>query len=228
LESRALSQDEFSVFSEKVVPFLHITTRIKGDKHQGLLQEKGGRGFPHLAFLDADGNVLAKPSKRTVAGFQDTLDTAVPEFFALKKKAATGKDADKAAFLMRRFELGHLDPDQMKKAIGKGTVLNADQIKQITGKLAEAKVAAITKGVNFRDESTFGPIAKKLLALEKSDGLPPGNPGLNAWFIIMGDAHERKDAKGFERALNAMKKGGATNPRFVKAQEARLKALQDK
>jgi hypothetical protein len=216
------------VFAEKVVLFLHITSRIKDDKYQGLLQEKGGRGFPHLAFLDEEGNVLAKPAKRSVAGFTETLTTAVPEFFALKKKAATGKDADKAAFLMRRFELGHLDPAQMTKAIGKGTILNPEQIKQITGKLAEAKVAKITKGVNFRDESTFGPMAKKLLALEKSDGLPPGSPGLNAWFIIMGDAHERKDAKGFERALNAMKKGGASNPRFVKAQEARLKALQDK
>ncbi|MEE2888628.1 MAG: hypothetical protein VX951_14455 [Planctomycetota bacterium] len=206
--------------------FLHITSRIKSEKYPDLLSEKGGRGFPHLAFMDQDGNVLAKPKKRSVAGFTETLTTEVPAFFALKKKAVEGSKADKAAFLMRRFELGHLNTDQMSKAIGKGTILNEKQIKTITGKLAEAKVTEITRGVNFRDDSTFGPIAKKLRALEKSDGLPPGRGGLNAWFIIMGDAYHRKDVKEFERALTAMKKGGANNPRFIKAQEERLKELQ--
>lgn len=205
---------------------MHITSHIKGEKYPNLLSEKGGGGFPHLAFLDESGNVLAKPKQRSVAGFTETLKTKVPEFFALKKKAAKGGKAAKATFLMKRFELGHLDAAAMTAAIGEGTILNESQIKLISGKLAEKRVSEITRGVNFRDESTFGPIAKKLLALEKKEGLPPGRGGMNAWYIIMGDAYQRKDAKGFERALNAMKKGGANNPRFVTAQEKRLKEIQ--
>ena len=178
--------------------------------------------------MDADGNVLAHPKGRSVAAFDATLSGDVPEFFDLKKKAEAKNSSDdaKAAFFMKRFELGHLDTDQMKKAIGKGSILSAAQIKQITGKLAEAKVQEILRGVNPRDESKVGEAAKKLLALEKSDGLPPGRAGLNAWFLIMTDASQRNDAKGFERAFNAMKAGGANNPRWIKAQEERLKELQ--
>ena len=53
--------------------------------------------------MDQDGNVLAKPKKRSVAGFTETLTTEVPAFFALKKKAVEGSKDDKAAFLMKRF-----------------------------------------------------------------------------------------------------------------------------
>jgi len=207
---------------------LHITSRIKGEKYPDLLKEKGGRGFPYLAFMDAEGNVLAHPKGRSVEAFDATLSGDVPEFFDLQKKAEAEDSSkeDKAAFFMKRFALGHLDSKQMKKAIGKGSILSDEQVKQITGKLAEAKVEEILRGVNPRDEKKVGKAAKQLIALEKSDGLPPGRAGLNAWFIIMTDASQKKDAKGFERAFSAMKKGGANNPRWIKAQEERLKELQ--
>ena len=38
----------------------NITAHVDGDKDQGLMQELEGRAFPHLVFLDADGEVFCK------------------------------------------------------------------------------------------------------------------------------------------------------------------------
>ena len=47
-------------FSKEYVLFCHLTTQIEGEKHADLLEQKGGQGFPHIVFMDSDGNVLAE------------------------------------------------------------------------------------------------------------------------------------------------------------------------
>ena len=39
-----LSSEEFKAFAAEVVPFLHVTSRVEGEHHPKLLEEKGGRG----------------------------------------------------------------------------------------------------------------------------------------------------------------------------------------
>ena len=76
MEGGTLLTDEFKKFATEQVMFLHITTRIPERENDGMLQEKGGRGFPYLAVLDAEGNVVAKVQQRSVDGFRSTVDNA--------------------------------------------------------------------------------------------------------------------------------------------------------
>ena len=60
MEGGALLSPEFKKFSENHVMFLHITTRIKDRKHDRLLGEVGGTGFPSFFILESDGSVVGK------------------------------------------------------------------------------------------------------------------------------------------------------------------------
>ncbi len=72
-----LSSDEFAKWSADKLLFLHVTTRVDTDKYQTLLRDKGFRGFPSLAFLDAEGEVIAKHSgPRTLEGVKATSASA--------------------------------------------------------------------------------------------------------------------------------------------------------
>ena len=80
-----LSTAEFREFAKGVVPFLHVTSQVEGDKYPDLLSEKGGRGFPHVVCMDAEGGVLAVLNARTVDGFKDMMKRGA-EFQALVAK----------------------------------------------------------------------------------------------------------------------------------------------
>ena len=111
------STDEFKEWTKKVIPFAHITTRVPGDPDQGLLYEKGGRGFPTLAFLDADGHMVAKQRGRSAEAFNATLEGAVQDFFALQERAKKDKDA-RLELLKKEVELGRIDDfDKMRERL---------------------------------------------------------------------------------------------------------------
>ena len=57
-----------------MVPYLNIATHLEGVPYDRLLQEKGFGGYPSLAFMDAEGNVIGKPNDRTVASFASSRD----------------------------------------------------------------------------------------------------------------------------------------------------------
>lgn len=91
MERGALLDPGMKEFAKKVVPFLHITTKIKGDKYQDLLREKGGRGFPTFRFLDPKGEVIGKPKGRSVASWEKTLKEVMPKMPPPRKpKGARG------------------------------------------------------------------------------------------------------------------------------------------
>ena len=77
LEGGALMQDDFVRFSKNYVLFAHVTSQVPGDKNQDLLQKKGGTGFPFIAFMDSEGNVIAKhEASRTAYGWARTGEKA--------------------------------------------------------------------------------------------------------------------------------------------------------
>src|SRR5688572_18183838 len=77
LESGPLSDPEFPAFASSVVLFLHNQsarpkeTQLSDEKHPNLWAEKGLTGWPTVCFMDAEGNILARPP-RSVAGFRET------------------------------------------------------------------------------------------------------------------------------------------------------------
>ena len=61
-----LSEPSFAEFGKQVILFCHITSHVKSDPYQDLLMKKGGHGWPHLAFLDAKGEVVAAQTITTL------------------------------------------------------------------------------------------------------------------------------------------------------------------
>lgn len=90
-----LSKDGIEDFTSKVIPFLHLTTKIPGKKHDDLLLKRGRGGFPTLEFMDADGNVITALhyTKRSLEGFHEGLANAK----RLLELTAAAKDDPKAA-----------------------------------------------------------------------------------------------------------------------------------
>ena len=113
MESGALSDPAFGPWAKSVVPFLHVTTRIAGRKYDGLLGEKGFRGFPSLAFMDAEGNILAKPQSRSVTAFESTR-TALIEHADLVKRIEGGEKGLDATLLLCEYALGKVDSAAFK------------------------------------------------------------------------------------------------------------------
>lgn len=71
------------------MPFLHCTSRTAGEPHPDLLTELGFTGFPALAFLDAEGKVLARVDfeQRSVEAFR-TIAEGVQSYRAMRAALA--------------------------------------------------------------------------------------------------------------------------------------------
>lgn len=209
--------------------FCHVTSQVQTDKHDQLLSQKGGTGFPYLAFLDAEGNVLAKHmGMREVAGFSATAKTAAA-FVDLKKKAENGDKAAKSELLVQQLELGHLSADDARAKM-KDVALSAEQKAKVEALLANAEVQDVLKTVT-QDKATRVAAGKKFLELKKAGKpAPAGEREFQSyWIFIMDAAEADKDARTFEEAYEALKKkyGPNMSPQFTKMTEDRLAKLKE-
>lgn len=93
--------------------FLHNTSRLDDEPYPDLLKEKGFTGFPTLAFMDDEGNVLAKPASRTVESYDKTL-SLVESVLSLKAKAEAGDTTVINALFVAELELGQIDYEDAK------------------------------------------------------------------------------------------------------------------
>lgn len=209
--------------------FLHITSQVTTDKDQKLLSEKGGRGFPYLAFLDADGNVVAKhQGQRDVSGFVATGKKA-QAFLDLKAKADKGDKAAKYDLLVAQLELSHLDLATAKKRIEELSDLNADQKAKLNGLLVDLEIADIAKSIT-NDKKTQADAGKKFLEMKKAGKTPKGDETVGNFYVcIMEYAETQKDAATFEEAMNAVLKhyGTRINAKWKQTSEERLAKLKE-
>jgi hypothetical protein len=230
LEGGALNSDEFAAFAKTCIPFCHITSRVEKDPDQDLLQKKGGRGFPHIVAMDADGNVLAEhEGPPTVAGFTQTMAKA-QTFIDLKKKAAGGDKAAQVELLLLQAERGHLPPEEIRKRMGQVALTDAQKAK-IEGYLADADIRAVLETVNA-SPATQQAAGRKFLEMRKAGKpAPTGDQEAFAyWLLIMTFAESDKNTAAYEEALGALKTKLAGNPnakKFLDDKEAVLKRLKE-
>jgi hypothetical protein len=162
-----------------------------------------------------------------VAAFEATLATGVKAFYDLEKAAKSGDKKAKAEFFMRRFDLGHLEVDDLHAAVKAPSFLTKDQLVLVQERLMELRVKACLAGLDQTEKETFGPYAKKLLQLHKTIGLPEGPAGINPWYVILEDAHQRRDAKTFEMAFTALRAAGlGSRKAFVTKRQKQLDELK--
>jgi hypothetical protein len=218
-------------FSKEYVLFCHITTQIDGEKYGDLLEQKGGQGFPHIVFMDADGHVLAEhEGDRSADGFSKTGQKA-KEFIALKAKAEKGDKAAQIDFLIAQLSLGQLKPSEAEAKIKEVGAPTKEQQARLDGELVNASVMETMKGVE--DEDSAKAAGKKFYEMQKAGKPgPTGDQAMQPYYILtMRAAEDAKDAVIFEKAMKALKKKFGDNPNakgFFEMSEKKLEELKKK
>jgi hypothetical protein len=209
-----------------VVLFCHVTSRVEADKDQGLLQEKGGRGFPYLVWMDAEGNVLAKQGERTVAGFEKTRTNLVA-FAEMDAKFQKGDKAAGIDALIAGMELGRYTADDAAKMLPKLGKIPADKQKKIDGMLVNAEVDKLSTTVRNKEQAAEA--GRKFVEMEKAGKIPTGRTALS-FYSMMLETHEAdKDVKAFEKTLETLKKlveGERNAAAVIKRYEATLEKMK--
>jgi len=127
------------------VLFVHNTSQVEDEPYPKLLQEKGFGGFPSLAFMDADGNVVVKPAARSVSSFEETLTKASEQMKRRHELTAKAKAGDAAAqkdlFLMD-LELGGMTAEQLNEG-AKKLQLSKEEKTKVDEALTDLEIKSI-------------------------------------------------------------------------------------
>ena len=225
-----LLEDSFAEFGKQHILLCHITTHIKDQPHDDLLGKVGGRGFPTIAALDADGNVIGHlRGQRNVSGFEGLMSSAKETSTQLRnlaQKASKGDAAAKLELFEKKLQLKHFDfaaAQAAYKALGK---VSDDVKKRIEAQLAGLEVASIFAKVKPNKKSQIA-AGEKLAAMVKAGREPKGRmERLNSWFLISMWAESTKNVEMFERAYKTFKATEGIRPTFLQGLERKLKALK--
>ena len=211
--------------------FAHVTTQIKDRKNDGLLSQKGGRGFPHLVALDGNGDVIAQLSGgRDVAGFRAMMGDGA-KFIAIRAK--TEKTLDDEVFLLKHdISMGNADMAKAKTRIDAMKGLSAEQKKELDGLMLGLEIqAAMPKSRDPVEGKAQALAAGKTFAEMWAAGREPTDEqSIQPFFILMLEhAADSKDAALFSKALEKLREKFGSKPGaegFFKAQDARLATLK--
>jgi len=148
--------------------FCHNTSQVEDEPYPKLLSEKGGRGFPYVAFLDAEGEVITPQGydKLTVKGFHETL-AKVNDFIRLEKLAQDGDKSAETPLFIAKVKLGRFNFAEASKQRKKLPSESVAQKKEIDSLLFDLHLDAILGKLNRRDPDSFGTVKDELLALKK-------------------------------------------------------------
>lgn len=122
--------------------FLHNTSQVEGEPFPTLLQDNGFTGTPALAFMDAEGKVLASPARRAVESFEITL-RSLETYLALKSKIESGDKSVEKEFFIAELELGKLDYEQAKVRYQALEGLSEEQVELVEARLQAMEVQAL-------------------------------------------------------------------------------------
>lgn len=141
-----------------MVLFTSIATRIEGRKHDDLLRQKGGRGYPTLAIMDAAGEVLTRDIDRNNAGIEKAVQSAL-DYARLQKRREAGEDVLAEQFFLTQLRLRMLSVDEAqrglesygKKLVAKdvgeaSSLILALEIEVWRSQMGRDKGAALNKG----------------------------------------------------------------------------------
>lgn len=211
--------------------FCSIMSKVPGRKHDALIGEKGGQGFPYLVYMDETGKVIGKPTGRTVAAFRQGARYLTLE---RKEKRTTEEEVE---FLELGLAMGSLDPAKAKEILAKLEVSDEQRstleaaIKNAEGL---AKVRALVNQLKSRqDVQSKGPaLGKELWALyQEGVRAPAGSRESLAMFQLMVTygLQEKvvEPARAGLKELKAALQGNKRAAGFLSQLEAQVKALEE-
>ena len=210
---------------------MNISAQLPDKPDQGMLQKKGGRGFPHCIFMDENGEVLieARPSD------EDSFKSAsrpITLLFAMRKEASTAKRGAKKTAeqnLSLIEAVVNPKPEEFKKLnkLAKKKKLDKEirALYQMTVKTwpareamekANAAIAKATSRDEYnaagkkRDESMYE-LFKKKFRIEKED-MPYFD---DFWMGVAQHAVVASDKKNGLAAIEKLEKKYKGNQRYM-------------
>ncbi len=207
-----------------------MTTQIPDRPNDKLLTEKGGRRFPYVAFLDADGVVLSPQdySKLTVDGFRENATEAGANR-DLRKKAEAGDAAARKAFLLLQLDFGALTREEATK-LSEGLDLTPDEKAKFDDFILGQELKEAFRGADRKKPETMAAAAQKCADLFAA-GRIPKDPMMAANLLGMTAQHakDRKDPALIEKVIATAKERFGEDKRmarFVKNLEDELAKLK--
>jgi hypothetical protein len=185
------------------VLFCGIDSKAKGWKYGNLREQKGLRGIPSLAFLEADGSLViyVPPKKRTVAGIHSTGERAA-EFLRLRAATAGGDHAAAAQFLVMQLEERQvtLDDAVARRARVEPT---KDQATTLDRMILHLRISTemAAKGQKRRHE--LGP---RFLEMWTNGPKPGLDVSRGFWFAILEWAERERRTTEFATALEGLRR----------------------
>jgi hypothetical protein len=187
----------------------------------------GGRGFPHIALLDADGEVLGEPRGRTVGDFTAALREISRVREILAKEALT--KAERVELYLLETGLGRLDvleAEERMEALGK---LEGEAAKRVLGAYADVEYEDYMRNPPRNDDERA--YVGRGFAEMAAEGRVPANRKYlpNFWRFQVLAAREESDVAAFERALRGLRSVAGEDEEVKKALpalEAELKKLR--
>ncbi|RMG19075.1 MAG: hypothetical protein D6731_00405 [Planctomycetota bacterium] len=187
--------------------------------------EKGGRGFPYLVYMDAEGDVLGKPAGRDVASFERGAKTA-QAYLDLKNKADR-TPAEEAELLAAEIGLGKVSVAEAEKRM-QGLELDEAGKQKIEAALTDLRILERVKSLRQGDMAGIAAAGKAYYEMYQAGQRPQGDEAFQAFYmLIMRYGQSEKDPDIFEVGLKAMKDKFGHLPQAARFFEAQEKALAE-
>jgi len=201
------------------VLLFHVTTKIENHPHDDILSKKGGGGFPYVAILDGDGDVLAPHGYEK--GFSPDTFRAVTatakENGAVKARAASGDAAAKKQFFLLQLGFGTLSVEAVKTQAA-GLDFTPEEKAKVDDFVTGAEVSAALRGVNRNDPATLVAAGKQFNGMYGAGRVPKDQRLRHSFFFVITEyAKAEKDIAAFEKALGELSQMAASNPRMQQA-----------
>lgn len=213
-----------------MVLFVHITSRTEGEPHPNLLSEKGGRGFPYLAFLDARGNLLAAHSgERTVENFRVTLAEA-QEFEAFLARTDRTAEEEHQLFV-KETTLLRVTPEEAQARLAGMSGLTEEQATLARQAVADLEIRHVLMTLTWRSTpEDWVEVGSRLWAMHgEGKTASDARQRQYVWGFVLQYGEARKDVAAMEAALADMHVLLEGNPRaasYFTEWEGKLEAVR--
>ena len=178
-----------------------------------MLSEYGGRGFPTLLFLDADGKKLTEPNGRDVAAFAAT-GKSLADLAELKRRIEKGEKGLDGKLLVAELTLGSIDFPTAKARLAKikAKTLDGSTQEKIAELMVDAEILHVFAEAG-RDAEKQKAARARMAEMLKAGQMPGPRAESRFWSSIMQYADDNGDAALFEKAYNWAKNKYADEPR---------------
>ncbi len=224
-----LSTDAFVAWSKKVVLVLHNTSRCDDEPYPNLLRQMGGSGFPTMAYLDADGQLLQQLDfPATLEGCERTWKE-LEAWQALRAEVEAGKaDAQKQRELFDlELKMGNRPYAEMVQR------RDALQLDDAARKATEQPLVDLqfTEILRATPREQMAAAGAKFLAMFRQQQIPSAAKETPYWQAMFAFATEQRDVALFEELMTWLRANRGSDQRFgryLKLLEVQLDDLKAK